>query len=180
MNPFEMQAKLTKAWFDAATAGLAVASRGFNPWVSPSAPTAFSAFWEPLAPPTSVSPWPWLTYGQPSAANWWQAPFPFATLDWTRAFQFAHPATVWPMPYRTWADYFPGLTPFSMYSRPKSVQEAALEPMMSMVSETTAFFASYRTASGHATAAILRAMDPRAGQTRTMPWTPMTLAMPWL
>jgi hypothetical protein len=195
MNPFEMQTKLAQAWFDAATsmtASMTAAATsglnpwsGFNPWAASLTPSsAFAAFWgpfNPLVPRSGDWVWPG-AFGAPAASAWWQAPFPFAAADWTRGFRYTLPTTVWPFPQSTWVDFFPALKPFAAFTQPVASTPADIfKPLLSTASANAdAIFASYRTASGHATAAILRAIDPRAGQARSLPWTPMTFAMPWM
>lgn len=174
MFPFDLQAKLAQTWFDAAAAGFAamgsMATQGRNPWLAPQAAMPMASnFWG--APSFTANPWDWMT--RPSTA-WWQTPMPFHA-NWSGPLGFGMAATTWPSAYRAWMGLLQAPSAFSMFgASPWRPTVNMTWPQAPTVADTLALMgASYRTAGGHATAAIFRAMDPRAGQTRALPWMPV-------
>jgi hypothetical protein len=120
----------------------------------------------------AANPWAWMT-GRAST-NWWQMPMPFYG-NWSSPLGFGMAGTGWPSAYSAWAGMFQTPTPFSMFGgSPWQPGVPITFPMVETAAvavETMKFIeASYRTAGGHATAAIFRAMEPRV-QTRALSWS---------
>jgi hypothetical protein len=169
MFPFDLQAKLAQTWFDAAASGFAALSALASPprnhysWLAPAAAMPMAGgIWG------ASNPWAWMTG---ASRGWWEMPMPFYA-NWSGPLGFGMAPNGWPSPYGTWAGMFrTATTPFSMFA-PSPWQQGA--PIVLPIAETTAVAvetiklieASYRTASGHATAAIFRAMEPP--QTRAL------------
>lgn len=185
MFPFDLQAKLAQTWFDAAASGFAAmgalaAPPPRNPysWLAPAAPMP-SGFWDV---PSFANPWAWMT-GRASAAGWWQMPMPFYA-NWSGPLGFGMAGAGWPSAYRAWAGMFQPPTAFSMFTpppwQPQTNITLPFTPAAAAANTMALIEASYRTAGGHATAAIFRAMDPRAGQMRALSWTPMPFSAPAL
>lgn len=174
MYLFDLQAKLARTWLDAAASGIAAINELVapprNPWFSPAAALPMGAFWGMPSPATN--PWSWMMGAN---RGWWQMPTTFGA-NWFNPMGFGMLGTGWPSAYRAWAGMLhTPATPFSMFA-PSPWQAGA--PIVLPIAETTAVAietiklieASYRTAGGHATAAILRAMEPPA-RTRTSSWS---------
>ncbi|NJO23922.1 MAG: hypothetical protein HC868_14600 [Sphingomonadales bacterium] len=169
MFPFDIQAKLAQTWFDAAASGFAVMSalttppRNPYPWL---APAAAMPMWG-----VATNPWSWMTG---SSRGWWQMPVPFYA-NWSGPLGFGMAGTGWPSAYRAWAGMFQAPTAFSIFApSPWHASAPITLPMLDATAvavETIKFVeASYRTAGGHATAAIFRAMEPRP---RALSWPAM-------
>ena len=173
MFPFDLQAKLAQTWFDAAASGFAalgsLVAPPRNPWFAPAAALPMGAFWN--VPSPAANPWSWMTG---SSRGWWPMPMPFGA-NWFNPVGFGMAGAAWPSAYRAWGGMFPTPIPFSMFA-PSPWQPGA--PIVLPMAETAAVAietiklieASYRTAGGHATAAILRAMEPSA-RTRELTWS---------
>lgn len=177
MFPFAMQAKLAEAWLDAAATGFAMAgsmgataARSFDPWSGTHSSYAFS-LWAPMMKPAPV--WPWSCFagfGMPAPANWWQMPWSFYG-DWMRAFAYAAPSSGWPMSPQAWTATFPLAQSYSAFLTPFVPSSPRLTYFPASADPTALFATSYRTASGHATAAMFDALMPRpASWTAAMPW----------
>lgn len=171
MFPFAMQAKLAEAWFEAAAAGFAMAgsmgtaaARSLHPWL-PGAPRPSYAFgsWGPVLNP--AWPWSWLAGFGPQA-SWYQWPMSFYG-DWTRAFSYGAPSNGWLASPRAWTTFPQSLT-YSAFLMPFAQTS---QPYFPVSADPSALFAaSYRTASGHATAAMFDALMPRTVNWATAPW----------
>ena len=174
MFPFEMQARFAEAWLEAAAASFAMAgsmgtaaARSLEPWMPGARPSYAFSFWTPLAQPAPVWPWSWFAgFPAPAAANWWQ-PMSFYG-DWMRAFTYAAPSNGWFMSPQAWTAAFPLARPYSAFLTPFALTSPPYFP--SAVDAGALFAASYRTASGHATAAIFDALMPRQANWTTAPW----------
>ncbi|MFM9845931.1 MAG: hypothetical protein ACKVP3_02070 [Hyphomicrobiaceae bacterium] len=184
MFPFDLQAKLAQTWFDAAASGFAAMGalttppRNPYPWLAPAA-TLPASFWG--MPSLASNPWAaWMTG---SSRGWWQMPMPFYA-SWSGPLGFGMGGAGWPSAYRAWAGLFQPPTAFSMFApspwQPQATITLPFTPAEAAANTMALIEASYRTAGGHATAAIFRAMDPRAGQMRALSWTPMPFSAPAL
>lgn len=185
MFPFDLQAKMAEAWFGAAAAGFAaagaIASQSPMPWLPRPQPSALGYWFPAVTPTTSTWPWaPWLS-GFGGGQSWWQLPSPlsFYGSDWTRMFTYGSHLSSWPMPYPNWTAAFPLAQPFAAFSffTPLARPTPTL-PYFPTPTETAAMFAaSYRTATGHATAAMFDAMTPRPTGWSDSAWkmTPMSI-----
>ena len=169
MFPFDLQAKLARTWLDAAASGLATMSAltapPRNPWFAPALP--LGTMWGLPA----ANPWSWMTG---SSRGWWQMPMPFYA-NWSGPLGFGAAGAGWPNAYRAWTDMFRAPPAFSMFvPSPWPASAPITLPFVetaAVAAETIKLIeASYRTASGHATAAILRAMEPPA-RTRALTWS---------
>jgi hypothetical protein len=172
MFPFDLQAKLAQTWFDAAASGFAVlgalaAPPRRNPWFAPAAAMPMAGdIWG------TANPWAWMT-GRAST-SWWQMPMPFYA-NWSSPLGFGMAGAGWPSAYSAWAGMFQTPTPFSMFGgspwQPGVPITFPMAETAAVAVETMKLIeASYRTAGGHATAAIFRAMEPGA-QTRALTWS---------
>ncbi len=169
MFPFDIQAKLAKTWFDAAASGFAAMSALTTPPRNP-----YAWFSPPAAMPmwgTAANPWSWM---MGSSRGWWQMPMPFYA-NWSGPLGFGMAGTGWPSAYSAWAGMFQTPTTFSMFApspwHPSVPMTLPIAEATAVAVETIKFVeASYRTAGGHATAAILRALEPPA-RTRELTWT---------
>lgn len=176
MFPFDLQAKLAQTWFDAAAAGFAAMGalavpppRSPYSWLTPAAPLP-SGFW---GVPSFANPWAWMT-GRAST-NWWQMPMPPFYANWSGPLGFSMAGTGWPSAYSAWAGMFQAPTPFSMFGgspwQPGMPITLPMAETAAIAVETMKLIeASYRTAGGHATAAIFRAMEPPV-RTRELTWS---------
>ncbi len=171
MFPFDLQAKLAQTWLDTAASGFALlgaltASPRPNPWFAPAPMPVAGDIWG------VANPWAWMT--APSR-GWWQTPMPFYA-NWSGPLGFGMTGTGWPSAYCAWAGMFQTPTPFSMFGgspwQPGMPITLPMADTAAIAVETIKLIeASYRTAGGHATAAIFRAMEPRAGRTRELTWS---------
>jgi hypothetical protein len=168
MFPFDLQAKLAQTWFDAAASGFAALGALTAPPRNPYswlAPASAMPMWSATA-----NPWAWMAG---SSRGWWQMPMPFCA-NWSGPLGFGMAATGWPSGYDAWAGLFRTPTPFSIFRlsqwQPGAPMTLPIAEATAVAVETIKFVeASYRTAGGHATAAIFRAMEPRA-QACEMTW----------
>lgn len=179
MFPFAMQARMVEAWFDAAAASFAMAStigsaaaRSADPWLSGGRPSYAFGSWGPAL--NSAWPWSWLSgFGPQATSSWNQWPFSFYGGDWMRAFTYGLPLGGWPSA-QPWTmgflmpSYSAFLTPFG--TQPINVFATPAETAVR-------FAASYRTATGHATAAMFDALTPRPTGWSDAAWkmTPMSM-----
>ena len=175
MFPFDLQVKLARTWFDAAASGFAAmgalaAPPPRNPyaWLAPAAPMPGS-FW---GVPSFANPWAWMSGS--ASGGWWQMPMPFYA-NWSGPLGFGMTGAGWPSAYRTWAGMFQPPTAFSIFApspwQPGVSITLPIAETAAVAIETMKFIeASYRTAGGHAAAAIFQAMEPRA-QTRELTWS---------
>jgi hypothetical protein len=165
MYLLDLQAKLARTWFEAAASGFAAMSDLIapprNPWFAPAAVFPMGTLWGLQQP--AANPWSWMAG---SNRDWWQAPMAFGG-NWFNPVNFGMAGAAWPSAYRAWAGMFRTATPLSMFA-PSPWQPGA--PIVLPMAETAAVAietiklieASYRTAGGHATAAVFRAMEPPA------------------
>jgi hypothetical protein len=173
--PFAMQAKLAEAWFDAAAASFAMAgsmgaaaARSLDPWLPGMRQSyAFSA-WTPGLSSAPVWPWGWVAgFGSPSVAALWPTPLSFYG-DWMRAFSYSAPSGGWLMSPQAWTAAFPLARSYSALLAPLAF--AAPQYFPSPAETGALIAASYRTASGHATASIFDALMPRQPSWSSAPW----------
>lgn len=175
MFPFAMQARLAQTWLDAAATGFAIAGsmgtaavRNLEPWLPAARPSYAFGFWAPLAQPASV--WPWSCFAgftPPPATSWWQLPLSFYG-DWMRAVSYAASSSGY-LPAQAWSATFPLPQPYSALLTPFTLTSPA--------DASAVIVASYRTAGGHATAAMFDAFMPRQSHWATAPWR---LSLPWM
>lgn len=172
MFPFDLQAKLAQTWLDAAASGFAALSALASPrrnhytWLAPAAAMPIAGgIWG------ASNPWAWMSG---ASRGWWEMPMPFYG-NWSGPLGFGMASNGWSSPYGAWAGMFRAPAPFSMFA-PSPWSSSV--PIVLPFAETAAVAvetiklieASYRTAGGHATAAISRAME-RPVQTRELTWS---------
>ncbi|MET0569575.1 MAG: hypothetical protein ABWZ74_10900 [Hyphomicrobiaceae bacterium] len=175
MFPFTMQTKLAEAWLDAAAASFALAgsmgaaaARGFNPRLPGAHPSYAFSFWTPVMTPVSAWPWSWFAgFGSPAPTNWWQAPLSFYG-DWMRTFTYGATANGWLMSPQAWTAAFPLARSYSAFLTPFALTSPQYFP--SPADTASMIAASYRTASGHATAAMFDALMPRQTSWTSASW----------
>jgi len=175
--PFAMQAKLVEAWFEAAAASFAVAgsmgataARSFDPWMPDARRSYALSYWGPVLTPGSAWPWSWFAgFGSPLAASWWQFPLSFYG-DWTRAFAYGAPSSGWLMSPPALTAAFPLAQSYSALLTPFAPTSQRLTYLPTPADTAALFAASYRTASGHATAAMFDALMPRPASWTAAPW----------
>lgn len=154
MFPFVLQARLVEAWLGASAAGFAMAgamgataARGLEAWAPGARRGAAEHVW---------GPWPWFAgFGTPPTTYWWQVPTSFSA-----------PSSVFLGPMGAWSGGFPIPAWYGFF--PPALRPLTFFP--TQADPTALFAATYRTASGHATATMFDALMPQTGHWSTAAW----------